>query len=254
MPDLDQFINIALLVIALFFLALATVYVVRGLVARSGTQASRYNVGRQQARTTMLGSWLRAAVLGVIGAVLLLIAVVGFLPGETSVVEPGVDAPALIDSPDDSSPTATATPLVEGPVVLPPTSDASGSMPAAAPSATPTLIPSPTPITDTTTPVPTVTPASEVGTPVVITPTVVVTLPPEPTPTATLPPNGARVSSVAGLNVRATPGGEVIELIPDGAIVTLLDGLQTINEFVWQQVRTTAGNEGWVAADFLVTE
>jgi hypothetical protein len=45
-----------------------------------------------------------------------------------------------------------------------------------------------------------------------------------------------------------------LEWLLDGTVVALLEGQQTVENLVWQQVRTEAGLEGWVARDYLVTE
>ncbi|MCI0396800.1 MAG: SH3 domain-containing protein [Chloroflexi bacterium] len=80
--------------------------------------------------------------------------------------------------------------------------------------------------------------------------------PPEiatPTATATTHPRTAVVNSPNGLWLREAPGGtQEVELIPDGATLILLPGFEQVNDLDWQQVRTPAGNEGWVAADFLI--
>jgi hypothetical protein len=53
--------------------------------------------------------------------------------------------------------------------------------------------------------------------------------------------------------LRGTPStsGEQLEWLLDGTVVTLLAGRETADELNWQQVRTEAGVEGWVASDFL---
>jgi hypothetical protein len=94
------------------------------------------------------------------------------------------------------------------------------------------------------------------------TPTVTVTEPsrtpfptdtPEPTNTPILP--SAVVSSPNGLWLRESPGGDQeIELLPDGSILILLQGLEIADGLEWQEVRTLAGNVGWVAVEFIVYE
>jgi hypothetical protein len=86
------------------------------------------------------------------------------------------------------------------------------------------------------------------------------TLPATPTaevtaaPTATTAPATATVSSGVGVWLRGAPStsGEQLEWLLDGTIVTVLSGEETADELVWQQVRTAAGIEGWVARDFLI--
>lgn len=72
-------------------------------------------------------------------------------------------------------------------------------------------------------------------------------------PTATTAAQTATVSSGVGVWLRGAPSttGEQLEWLLDGTVVTLLPGQQTADELLWQQVRTEAGVEGWVARDFL---
>ena len=72
-------------------------------------------------------------------------------------------------------------------------------------------------------------------------------------PTATTAPVTAAVSSGVGVWLRGAPStsGEQLEWLLDGTIVTLLAGQETADDLLWQQVRTEAGGEGWVARDFL---
>lgn len=76
-------------------------------------------------------------------------------------------------------------------------------------------------------------------------------------PTATTAPTTATVSSGVGVWLRGAPSttGEQLEWLLDGTSVTLMAGQETADDLLWQQVRTEAGVEGWVARDFLtVTE
>lgn len=92
------------------------------------------------------------------------------------------------------------------------------------------------------------------------TPTVTVTEPsrtpfptdtPEPTNTPILP--SVVVNSPNGLWLRESPGGDQeLELLPDGSVLILLQGLETADGLEWQEVRTQAGNIGWVAVEFIV--
>lgn len=126
----------------------------------------------------------------------------------------------------------------------------SGREPVAVP--TPT-VPVATPAPDVT-PLATAPPTSE-G-PAQASPTV---LPASPTPQATAAatvaptPQTATVSSGVGVWLRGAPSttGEQLEWLLDGTLVTLLPGQQTADDLLWQQVRTEAGVEGWVARDFL---
>lgn len=73
-----------------------------------------------------------------------------------------------------------------------------------------------------------------------------------PIPSAT-PIRTAIVNSEVGLFLREAPGGtQDVELIPNGSVLTLLPGRETIAGTDWQEVITPSGNEGWVAADFII--
>lgn len=83
--------------------------------------------------------------------------------------------------------------------------------------------------------------------------------PPTPSPEATAAPTEtpapvtATVSSGVGVWLRGAPSttGEQLEWLLDGTIVTLMEGQQTADDLLWQQVRTEDGREGWVARNFL---
>lgn len=132
------------------------------------------------------------------------------------------------------------------------------------PTPTPTLTLEPTATVAAATPTPTITStsASFPTPPLVITeatstPTTPASTPTPtntltPTPTATSVPT-AFVNSPNGLYLREAPGGvQQVELIPHQASVILLSGLVTVDELVWQEIQTFAGNRGWVAAEFLI--
>jgi hypothetical protein len=120
--------------------------------------------------------------------------------------------------------TATPNPPTRAPVVATAT---------AVPSTTPTISTpagSPTSPINSPTPIPTETPA--------------------PTDTPVVP--SATVNSPNGLWLRESPGGtQELELIPDGTALILMEGVETVENQGWQQVRTPAGNEGWVAVEFI---
>lgn len=127
------------------------------------------------------------------------------------------------------------------------------------PTPSPTPEPSPTP---STTPSPSATPTvtltpQAVMTEATATPTNPATTPSAtptltPTPLPTLPPT-AFVNSPNGLYLREAPGGvQQLELIAHQATVILLAGFVTVDELNWQEIQTTSGNTGWVAADFLI--
>lgn len=76
-----------------------------------------------------------------------------------------------------------------------------------------------------------------------------------PTPTVTPVVCRASIENTggSGLTLRDAPGGNEVRILPEGTIVTLLDETATqTNNIAWRQVRVLGGEEGWVAADFLV--
>jgi hypothetical protein len=89
-----------------------------------------------------------------------------------------------------------------------------------------------------------------------IAPAVTPTAEPTPEPTE-VPPTPAPVTAVVisevGVWLRGTPSttGEQLEWVLNGTVLTVLPGQETADDFQWQQVRTPAGNEGWVALDFI---
>jgi hypothetical protein len=211
-------LNIILLTLAgLSFLG-AVVFAVRAFGARSGASRQAYQVGQVEARRSMQVNVLRAGMLFVLG--LIFLGVYGILPGpaaaepEALPVEPGLPAPGVA--------TRAGTPQGEETVPLI----------ATVPPSTPTV-----PATPTT--------ADEPATPTTF-----------PSPTPVPQPLTATVSSGVGVWLRSAPGTttEQLEWLLDGTVVALLEGQQTVENLVWQQVRTEAGLEGWVARDYLVTE
>jgi len=95
-----------------------------------------------------------------------------------------------------------------------------------------------------------VTPASSPTSPI-NSPTPAATDTATPTQTPVVP--SAVVNSPNGLWLREAPGGtEELELIPDGTVLELLAGLESVDGAEWQLVRTPIGTDGWVAVEFLV--
>ncbi|MGD2077906.1 MAG: hypothetical protein PVH18_05960 [Chloroflexota bacterium] len=131
--------------------------------------------------------------------------------------------------PGEDSETSQATPTVT--VAPSPTQEAATTTVSRTPDATPTAEPATPEITATITPTTTAT-AAATETPAVAT---------------------AIVNSPNGLWLREAPGGtQEVELIAHQTELELLQGRETADDIDWQQVRTPAGNEGWVAAEFLV--
>lgn len=115
-------------------------------------------------------------------------------------------------------------------------------------------IPTRAPVVASATPIPSFTPT--ISTPAISptsplnTPTSIPTETMAPTDISILP--SVTVNSPNGLWLRESPGGtQELELIPDGTFLLLMDGLETVEDQDWQQVRTPAGNEGWVAVEFI---
>jgi hypothetical protein len=116
-------------------------------------------------------------------------------------------------------PTFTPTPLIE------PTAT---SMPAPAPTSTDTPLPTTTPAaTPTVTPIPTL------------------------TPTATPIPASVSHTGVAGLRMYDAPNGNVIAVLPEGALVAIENTLTTDQGVVWAQVHDLIGRSGWVNGKYL---
>jgi hypothetical protein len=139
----------------------------------------------------------------------------------------------------------------------PPTAAPSPTAPADAEEAAPTntavpLNPTPTP---TVTPVviPTMTPAAPLTATATLTGPVTSPAATAVPATATPDEDTAAVNSAVGVWLRAEPNtdAEQLEWVLDGTVLTLLPGLETGDNFEWQQVRTPEGNEGWVAVDFI---
>ncbi|MDX1414590.1 MAG: SH3 domain-containing protein [Candidatus Promineifilaceae bacterium] len=126
---------------------------------------------------------------------------------------------------NQSLPSATATPVVETPELT-----VEATLPPTATEATATLQPSPT------LPEPTAT-----NTPL-------------PTLTSTPEPLTATVSSGVGVYLRVEPSvdAEQLEWLLEGTELIVLDGRQTIDDLLWQQVQSESGLVGWVASDFIV--
>jgi hypothetical protein len=61
------------------------------------------------------------------------------------------------------------------------------------------------------------------------------------------------VNSPNGLYLRDVPGGTtVVELIPDGSELLLLEGQASDAGIIWRRVQTPVGNVGWVAQEYLL--
>jgi hypothetical protein len=87
------------------------------------------------------------------------------------------------------------------------------------------------------------------------TPTGVATLDPNlppPTPTSMICRAVVEGTSGSGLTLRESPGGPEIRVLLDGTILILMDTEPVQDDnFLWRQVRTVSGDEGWAADEFL---
>ena len=78
---------------------------------------------------------------------------------------------------------------------------------------------------------------------------------PTPLPTPNLPQAIVFGTQGIGLTLRDAPAGREITILPEGTVVSLLEVEPVeLNGVSWRNVRTSAGEEGWVGADFLVSE
>lgn len=120
---------------------------------------------------------------------------------------------------------------------------------------TPTPIPTPT---RQSLPTNTAEPPSSIPT---ITPTHTITLPvdapePSPTPSAIGPGTMVVVQGTlgGGLNIREQPttNSRTVASVKEGTTLVVLDGPKEADGYVWWQVRTPEGDEGWAAANWLV--
>jgi hypothetical protein len=96
-----------------------------------------------------------------------------------------------------------------------------------------------------------------------ITPTATVDLPistPESTPSGDIIEPGVTVvvegTQGAGLRLRADPTtqGRIVTAAREGTVLTVVDGPEEADGFVWWKVRTPDGKEGWAAANWLVLQ
>jgi len=207
-------VNIVLLALTVLCGLTALFFLVLGLQQRATQARYPYGVAKQEARHTMQVSFLRAGFM--ILLTLIFLAVYGLVPGEEATATQATMTPATGTAQATSAPTVGMT----------------STLPReATPSAEPTRVEPTATITSTQT--------------VTATETVEPTqAPAEPT---------AVVNSPNGLWLREAPGGlQEVELIAHNAELTLLAGRETFDDTEWQQVRSPAGNEGWVAAEFLI--
>jgi hypothetical protein len=221
--------NIGVPLLAGATLLIAILFFVKALATRARqTGPLVYGVGRLELHRSTRVDLLRS--LGLLIVALTLFGVYGLGPLLAD-LEQDVALPSPVVTPTVVTPMATM-PLVEAPThtPLPPVSPTQPVRPSAEPSAEPPAEPSPT------SPLPTPTATAE------------------PTETPTPEPPSAVVNSPNGLWLRDAPraSGGAIENLRHETVLLLLPGRETVDDLEWQQVRAPSGNEGWVAAQFLV--
>lgn len=207
-------LNLVVLVLAILAAVLAVVALLRAFATRNAIANEPYGVGRQESRRSMQVSLIRGAVIGVVALILFAVYGLNARPDDMLSNEPQATVesePTDADIQPESTATATLSPTATSTSV-------SVELPPAVTSSAPTATLSPT---ETST----------------ITPT------PEPS---------AIVNSEVGLYLRPEPGSTVeLELLNNGAVLELMEGRETVDGVEWQQVRSAAGNEGWVAVEFI---
>jgi hypothetical protein len=196
---------------------MAVFFLFRAFRFRSLSSRANYGVAQQEALQAMRVDFVRTVAATFVG--LILFGVIGLSPG-----------------PSESEPAATTASTAPPP---------STHTPTARPSATtaPAQVAPTEAEQEPATPVPTVTFPS-----VTETPTAVPSITPIPEPVT------ATVASGVGVWLRSIPSteGEQLKWVFDGTILTLLPGFETADDLDWQEVRTPDGNEGWVAAEFII--
>jgi len=151
------------------------------------------------------------------------------------VVIPTTELDPLIPPTLTPTPTLTFTPT-PGPSATPTSTATATSTRTPTPTATATSTATPT-NTHTATPTPTDTPTT--------TPT------PTVTPTPTPVPAVISGTGYAGLLLRETPGGRVVDGLYEGAPVDLFHQRQVVDGLEWALVRDEKGQMGWVVTRFL---
>lgn len=208
-------LNIVFAAIAGVAILAALYYGGRALIRRGQPTDSAYNVGRLEARRSVQIDLVRA--LASIVVALIFLGAFGLTPRPVEPLISPTEPSLMLDATETPTDPATLAPT-DSPTITPMAPIVTESDPVA---------PSPLPTTQ---------------------PTVEPTNTPEPVVET------AVVSSGVGVWLRAAPGtgGEQLEWLLDGTIVTLLDGQETADDLLWQQVQTETGLIGWVAADFLL--
>jgi hypothetical protein len=208
-------LNIVFAAIAGLAILAALYYGGRAVIRRGQPTDSAYNVGRQQARRDVQIDLIRA--LASIVVALIFLGAFGLTPRPVAPLITPTEPALILEATDVPTEPAALIPT-DVPIDPPATPTVPESQPVE-PSPSPTTAPADVP--------------TDIPAPVLET---------------------AVVSSGVGVWLRAAPGttGEQLEWLLDGTLLTLLDGQETADDLLWQQVQTEAGVIGWVAADFLV--
>jgi len=209
-------LDIAVPLLAGLSIVLALFFAYRWLRSKSRHSRASFGVAQQEARLAMRVEFVRGITAALVG--LILFALVGLS------ARPPNEAPVPSATPATSTPEVRVTATTTSTATIPPVAiEATAGTPALL---SPTAPPTATTSEVTNTPIP---------------------LPATETPTAE--PETAIVTSEIGVWLRATPSteGEQMEWVLQGTTLILLPGLETADDFDWQQVRTPDGNEGWVA-------
>jgi hypothetical protein len=205
-------LNYIILALMALSIVAALYFVGRGLRARSLSTKETYGVGQVEAARSMKIDIARG--IGLVFLSLILLGVYGLSSRPTEASGEPTPQPTAVLEVSTSVPD-TAVPTTPTATAEMPTPVSATIAPAASPTAQPTLAPTQAPTT-----------------------------------AAALT---AVVTSEVGVWLRGTPSttGEQLEWVLGGTVLTVLPGQQTADDFQWQQVRTPAGNEGWVAVDFI---
>lgn len=189
----------------------------RALSARLQVGKEAYGVGQLETRRSMQKDLIWAGLA--LAAGLIFLVVYAALPKEAFEAAPEpTPAPAVTAAPSETETTPANETAVPG--------TNSSPTPVPFPESQVTVLPSNTP-PPSATPVPTATP--------------------EPAPQT------AVVASGVGVYLRAEPSvsAQDLEWLQDGAQLEILPGEAAADGYTWVLVRTPAGNEGWVATDFI---
>lgn len=201
---------------AVILIMTASYQMYRALRARKDSRSALFGAERQSAADRAIRAFLTA--IGMFGSALVLLGVA--LLGEPAAAPPS--APGLTVTPARTV-SAGGTPQPMATVATTPTI---GSQPSQVTDTPPAVLPSPT------------------------------TEPPTPTSETGQARKTAVVSGVGDnlLKLRREPTtlGDIIAQYPDGTVLEVVDEQQTSQGIVWQRVRDTQGNDGWVANQYLV--